>query len=412
MGIQLGTTVASVKFGNAAASGVVVAPRPVPTFTISTVGAAPILDKETYINASYEIAEPGAPTVAGTLRIRGRGNWTWTQPKKPYRLNFDTATAPLGMTAVQKNWALLASYEDPRKIAHILGLTLGANMSGLDWTPQFRPVEVTLNGDYLGLYLLTDLVRRETGRVEGSGVGTSGDALTGTWLAEISRRYGSEGAPGFTTPRDTMIQFEDPEVDLASVDPTVAAQAQYFRDWMEDFEDALYGASWLDPQVGYARLVDMESFADWWLVNELGSNQDSWFESSVKLWKERDSLGGKLHMGPLWDFGISFGNVVNISHDPTGWNTIAARGQGPGATWIVRMRQDPAFQAVAAARWAHLKTRIPSLLTAVDGYVTMQAAAIDRDETRWSFPHTNLATARSFVKTWITQRVEWITANL
>lgn len=377
-----------------------------PTFRIATAGGAPIVSTDTYVDATYTLSLPGEGVETGGLRIRGRGNYTWALPKKPYRLNFDTATAPLGMTALQRNWALLANHDDPRKIANITGFTLGTQMDGLTWTPEFRCVELVLNDDFLGLYLLTDLVRLEAGRVPGAEVdGVTGDGLTGTWLAEISRRYIAEGDPGFTTSQEVMIQFEDPEVDLASLVPDEVTQAEYFRDFIQTFENALYSPDFITT-ADYAQYVDMQSFVDWWLCNELGSNQDSSFESSAKLWKERDSDGGRLHMGPLWDFGISFGNVVNVPHATTGWYTI------PGANWIHRMLSDPTFKALALTRWTVLKTFIPNLLDTVDEYINLQGPANDRDVRRWGLSPEYASNSASYVKAWITARAAWIDANI
>lgn len=377
------------------------------TVNISTVGSAPILDTETYVNATFQLIDRKGVSQSGTLRIRGRGNYTWTLPKKPYRLNFPADRTVFGMAASQRDWALLANHDDPRKIANIVGFTLAAQMHGLDWTPEFRLVEVNLNGVYQGLYLLTDLVRLEPGRVEGESVdGITGDSLTGTWLAEISQRYITEGVPGFTTTRSVMVQYDDPEVDPASLDAEEAAQAVYFRDWIQAFENTLYGVTFTDPATGYRPLVDLQSFADWYLVNELGSNQDSQFGSSVKLWKERDSLGGKLHIGPIWDMGIAFGNVVNEAHPTTGWYVI------PGAKWIARMLEDPTFQTLVETRWAYLLTLLPSIYNTIDRSMGLQAAAIARDTTRWGASAVDTAAAATFVKDWIAARAAWITANL
>lgn len=384
---------------------------PLPLLSIRTASGNLPTNTTDYLDATYSLTDPDGAATAGAVRIRGRGNYTWTLPKKPWRLNFGTATAPLGMTASQRNWALLANHDDPRKVANILGLTLGAQMSGLDWTPQFRQVELHLNGVYWGLYLLTDLVRMEAGRVSGPEVtGVTGDTLTGTWLAEINRRYVGDGEPGFTTTRDVKIQFDEPSVDLLSADPVKAAQAAYFRDWIQAFENRLFSVNFLDPQVGYAPLVDMTSFADWYLVNEFGSNQDSWFESSCKIWKERDSLGGRLHMGPLWDMGISFGNEVNVDHAPDAWNTINAT--APGATWIKRMMSDPTFKALLLERWAVLKTHLPLLAATVDDAYARQSPAIDRDEDRWALTHINPASEAAYVKGWMVARAAWMDSVL
>lgn len=374
------------------------------TMTINTAGGAPIVSKVDYVNASYTITRRSGRVESGTLRIRGRGNYTWGSPKKPYRLNFDAKSSPMGLAAKEKNWALIANHDDPRKIANILGLTLGSWLTGLAWTPQFEILEVTINGDYLGLYLLTDLVRIEPKRIDGPEATTSD--YTGTWLAEISSRYVSEGEPGFTTTHTVPIQFDTPAVDLASPVPATAAAAQWFRSQIQTFEDALYAETWLDGSAGYAKYIDMQSFVDWWLVNEFGSNQDSQFESSCKLHLTAVGAGRKLAMGPLWDFGISFGNVVNTPHPATGWWVI------PQADWIDRMVHDPTFKALAVTRWTYILGRLPELLNTVDRFMRSQQEAISRDETRWGTPHIDITTEINYVRKWMTDRAAWISVSL
>lgn len=369
-----------------------------PTVYINTDGGAPIVDTENYVPATMILATLEEPNVRKRLRIRGRGNYTWLLPKKPYRLNFDQAYAPLGLTAVQRNWALLANHDDPRKIAYATAWMLGQQMDGLVWTPEFRPVEVVLNDDYVGLYLLSDLVRVEDDRVPGEQVDDDGaNGRSGTWLAEISVRATAELVPHFITGQGVVVQYEDPEEELIP---------SYFAEWIENFEDTLYGPDWLDPVHGYARHIEMEAFVDWWLMNDFGSNQDSGFESSVKLWKERDSLGGKLRLGPLWDFSISFGNAVNTPHPTTGWYTI------PNASWVYRMLADPAFRALAATRWTELKSHLAGIYTAQDDLIADQATAMLRDEARWGLAHTDPEDGVTFTQNWMEARRAWIDANL
>lgn len=372
-----------------------------PVVQIATDGAAPILDTVTYVPGSYTITDTDGGVVhSGALDIRGRGNSTWALPKKPYRLKLGTATALLGMAASQKNWALLANHYDKAKVSNALAFTIGAGMSGLTWTPQYRIVEVVLNGDYLGLYQLADLVRRETGRIPGSAVsGTSGDSITGTWLMEVSRKDRDASVPGFDTTRGAGILWDDPEAPNAQ-------QQAYITGYVQAFEDALFSTSFMDPATGWRAYADESSFADWYLVQELLRNQDSQMWSSCKLWKPR---GGKLHMGPLWDFDLSAGigwndadTSISANAPATGFYT-----QLGGGFWFTRLWLDGAFRTTLQQRWPAVVHALGDYATFVDRLIDAETLAVGRDDKRWTTT-TYQPYHADYRKRWLAQRVTWL----
>ncbi len=388
---------------------------------IETVGAAPVVSRVDYVNGSYTLRGLDE-YLTGTLRIRGRGHSTWDLEKKPYRLNFDVAIAPLGMTATQKNWALLANHLDPSKIRNAFAFTVGQAMDGLEWTPQFRPLEVYLNGDYLGLYQITDLVRVEAGRLSlTKATGTTGLALTGGYLLERDLHYLVTGDPGFTTPRATTIAFDDP-------DGTSATQAAYLQDWIEDFEDRLFAGSWLDPVEGYAARLDVDSFVDWYWVNELVKTWDAPQDLSGKCYKKRDAPGvpGRLFGGPLWDFDLSFGMRWSVEDGSAPTNSLAPEGwhvresefpegwyEEHVAVWTPRMFEDPAFSAAVEARWATLAAVLDDLDPEawIDAQIADVAEAMQRDATRWDY-ELDVTQEAATAKAWISDRITWIAAEM
>ncbi|MBK7793756.1 MAG: CotH kinase family protein, partial [Betaproteobacteria bacterium] len=147
-----------------------------PQLRIATKHGAPILSKEVYVDATYVLTNPAAavPDVALNGKIRGRGNSTWGQPKNPYKLQFSNdagyakITDVLGMKK-QRNWALLADYFDRSLLRNKLALSLGSSSvfaDGLKWTPSGQHVEVWLNDDYVGVYLLTEDIRIDPARLD------------------------------------------------------------------------------------------------------------------------------------------------------------------------------------------------------------------------------------------------------
>ena len=167
-----------------------------PVMFINTENSQPITSKEEYIFAYYyidnmgneEFENVGSEDAPQPLEIRGRGNYTWSDfDKKPYRLKLDAKTSLLGMKR-NKHWALMANADD-----YLGGLrnTVGYELSrrlGLAWTPAQQPVEVVLNGDYIGLYMLTETIRVEPDRVnvtQQADYETSPFVVSGGWLVEI-----------------------------------------------------------------------------------------------------------------------------------------------------------------------------------------------------------------------------------
>lgn len=373
-----------------------------PVVQIDTGGVA-VDSKETYVPGTYTITDTDGGVVhSGALNIKGRGNTTWNQPKKPYRLQLASKTALLGMSASQKNWALLANYLDHAKVNTHLAYTLGARLSGLTWTPQYRVVEVVLNGDYLGLYQLCDLVRMESGRLdEDPPDADTGSGLTGTYLLEADNKEqpgypGESDDPGWATSHGQWIIYDDP-----AEDDLTAAQIAYIQGYIDDFETALYGTGFADPDTGWRAWADEASFVDWYIVQELFANSDSALWSSCKMWKARD---GKLHMGPLWDFDLSLGEPEGWYTDPTAWVTRAAG-------WYTRLFADDTFADAVAARWPQVLEALGDYEQAIDRLIDAETLAIGRDDKRWTrTTYTPLQADKR--KRWLAARIAWLGAQL
>lgn len=369
-----------------------------PKVVIDTEGAAPIVSKVTYINATITITGD-YPLAARSTQIRGRGNSTWEADKKPYRINLTTAASLVpGMTA-DRAWVLLANFFDPERLRSATAFEIAHRVTGLPWVPTFRNVEVILNGDSIGLYQLGEHVKIAASRINIASAGTTGLALTGGYTLA----FDANDPTLFTTTHDSLpVNMDDP-------DGANATQLAYISAHVNAFETALYGADWLDPVLGYARYVDLDSFAAWYLVEELTGNEDSDFFKSCKFYKARDpdvSTLGKLFMGPVWDFDLSLGNLFSGERDPEG---IYVR---PGATWFVRMFDDPTFAALIATRWAALKASLTTGTTIYD-FVDATAAAIsygaNRELIRWANGNViDSATAAGTVKTWLTARIAYL----
>lgn len=372
-----------------------------PVLQIDTGGVA-ITSKDVYVPGAYTITTPGQGVVhADALQIKGRGNSTWGWPKKPYRLNLYTKTSPLGMTANQKNWAILANYMDPSRLGNAFAWELGKRMSGLVWTPEYRVVEVVLNGDYLGLYQLCDLVRVESGRVPGTAANAdTGLGVTGTWLLELDNKEAGWGLAGFRSAVfNNFVLYDTPET------PTVAQAA-----WVQASIAALEAAIQVGDWATWTTMADPVSFADWFLINELIYNIDSNFWSSCKLWRSRDTatVPGKWHLGPLWDQDLSLGISSLTEHTPaTGWRTR-------NASWLDRLwSTDLQWRLLLQQRWQVLMDAFDGMggLSWLDATMASYSRAWADDQRRWGGVRFQ-AQEVDYRKRWLSARIAWLDAQI
>ena len=274
----------------------------------------------------------GTVTLDGVTRVtevRGRGNSTWGWAKKPYKLKLEDDAALVGSREYDE-WVLLAGYADRSSLRTAAAFAIAAQ-TRLQWTPRFRFVEVVLNGQSQGLYMLTEQVEQGKGRV---------DLPDDGYLLEINQRYLRDDEPGFRTRRGTPVAFKDP-------DEITKQQRREVRRAVSRFEKVLYGPDFADPETGYAAYVNVRKLIDWYLVEELFANQDSNFQSSVHFsWVP----GKRFVFGPVWDFDLSAGSRWKASSQPDSWVDPRRAPLGrpdAGGPGLLRARQEPVGPAQA-----------------------------------------------------------------
>ncbi len=320
--------------------------RTLPIVYVNTDGKKAVSDTETQIpcgiyidsvRAQYHSLGSVASPIRGT--IKGRGNWTWNGfDKKPYKIKFDVKQKVLGMPN-NRHLCLMAYADD------YLGFLKGpagfalSRAIGLRWTPRQVPVELVLNGKYMGLYFLTEHVRIASNRVhihEQADQETHPDSISGGWLVEIDN-YPSENNIEFYegNGQHVMISLREPEV-LSS------AQRNYLESQIAALNDALY-APITNNQSPVTNLLDIDEAAKYYLVQEIMEDCES-YHGSCFLYKDRDSLGmaDKWKFGPVWDFGNAYDRRQEtwIYENPT-WPQY----------WIGQLATIPAFQQAVSEQW-------------------------------------------------------------
>lgn len=368
-----------------------------PVIRIDTDQRRPILDKENYVPGVFDLDPNGSQYDAytGNVEIRGRGNSTWGAAKKPYRVRLETSTSLMGIPK-SRHWVLLANAFDQSQLRSYTAHEV-AEATDLDWTPTYRHVELILNGEYVGVYQLTEQIRIAGARVdieEMSEDDNEGEAVTGGYMLELDDRLEENNEPGFRTGRKMPVVIKDP-------DPATPQQHNYIRNYVQAFEDALYAPNFDHPTEGYRQYLDVDSFVDWYLIQEITRQQDAFF-SSTFITKDRNGI---LKFGPIWDFDMSMGtDQGNAGRDYTGWYVRQKGG------WAQRFFIDQSLLDQIGQRFDELKPQFDEIPDRIRNVGNSLADAIVSDQLRWNYTLSETQTT-DYVSTWLENRLEWMDQN-
>ena len=274
----------------------------------------------------------------------------------------------------QRNWALLADYFDRSLIRNKLALSLGSSSvfaDGLKWTPSGQHVEVWLNDDYVGVYLLTEDIRIDPARLNLKKMSSNPAAneVDGGYIVEVDFRLdcykGADLDLQLVTPQGVPFCIDTP--DEEAITP---AQLAYIKSLLVEVENDLYGPNRLDR-------INPASFVDWYLLQELFRNNDAIFISSDFMWKDTAAAANPkdrlLNMGPLWDFDRSAGNV-NYNDN---WKTEGCWVSKPyQPNWFSRLFDNPDFLALTLSRWKQKRPALEAFVNvSIDTYARRLAVA-------------------------------------
>ena len=367
-----------------------------PIVYINTEDKKAIESKDEYVKGTVRIVSNnvnGIPDFEASMKIKGRGNSTWQLPKKPYKMKFDSKVSLLGEPE-DKEWVLLANYTDKTQLRNEIAFFMG-EMSALEYTPRTNFVEVVLNGVYNGTYQLGEQVKIAKNRVN---VGDDG------YLLEIDAKADPEDITFKVKHIGEVINIKDPDVEIGS------EAYNYVVSYLEETDNALFSENFADPTNGYSKYIDVESFVDWYVINEIAKNNDAIFYSSCYMNLSRD---GKLKMGPLWDYDIAFGNVNYLGNDnPEGFWILEK------VTWYKRLFKDPKFVELVKERFAYFYGRRNDIFAEINSNADyLQYAALENNN-KWgilynyTWPNSDiLGTYQNEVqnmKNWINRRLEWL----
>lgn len=393
---------------------------PMPTFSgtlpvlyINTEGHQDIVSKEEYLQADWWLDAMGiegyesigtADSPLGT-QIKGRGNSTWfNRDKKPFRLKLDTKQAMLGMPA-NRHWVLLANTDYwMGQMNDVLPFEIGRRM-GMAWNPRIEPVEVVLNGQYIGMYFLTEHIRAGKNRVniiEQDDGETDPEKITGGWIVEIDN-YKEPGGIVFTEGNGN--QFF---VTLHSPEELSNEQREYITDFLNRADNAIYMQ---DKRLNFwEKYIDVDSLAIFYIVQEAVDNPEA-FSGSCFMHKERGE-DTKLIFGPLWDCGSSFYRYKKTYP----FNEFIYQNL-PGfclSRWIAEIAKFPHFQTQVRYHWHRFYHDVYPLM---DEYIDEFTAKIERagnaDFVRWPQYSSNEIKYRAnhYLKPCFHKKVTWLNSK-
>ena len=371
---------------------------------------------------------------SGPIGISKRGSSSQMFPKKQWAFETrDNQGAPYDVTmfnmAWDNDWVLYAPYSDKSLIRNVLAYQMGWDLGV--YAPRTKLVEVVLNGSYEGVYVLTEKIKRKDGKVGSNDVEieeNEGNDITGDYILKLDKTT-SGGVVAWYSPvppyaganQAVGFQYHDPKFDELSV-----FQKNYIQDYITNFENALNGPNFLDPNLGYKPYIDINSFIAFFLVNEISKNVDGYRISSF-LHKLRTSEGGLIHAGPLWDFNLAFGNadycqgayVSNWQMDFYQW----CGGKVP--FWWNKLTQDPAYTNDLHCKWLEMRQGVwhtDSLMQRIDSLALYLNEAQQRNFQRWDilnnyvWPNQYIGGSFSaeinYLKNWITTRITWMDNNM
>ncbi len=427
-----------------------------PQFAVELQGDE-IVD-EPKVPALLKVYEEDGLTFDGHIGIEYRGATSQVLfDKKSYGVetwdeNGDDIDADLLGFPEEEDWILYGPYSDKTLIRNVFVYTLARNLGR--YASRTRFVELYIDGSYNGVYVFMEKIKRDDVRLDLSDLDpdeNSPEEITGGYILKIDKTAGDPGGGdaaytellGFRSQysvsgneiayepygdkqsEETYFLYEDP-----AYEDITDQQKEYIQTYMHEFETALLNDTDDDfnGEYTFTEYADLDSFVDFFLINELAHNADA-YRISTFMHKDR---GGKLKMGPVWDFNLSLGNdEQDFRQSPETW--IYQYNQNlPGDLWLVpfwwtRLADDPMFRSRVKERWEELRagdwsnSSLHQLVTDLTEPL-IEDGAVDRNFDRWpvlgQHVYGNYQTYETYeeevqyLSDWLDQRLTWMDAEL
>ena len=375
----------------------------IPRVVIETDNRIAVEDRETEIPAKMQIwGESSAESEIWGLTIRGRGNSSWSMPKKSYKIEFEKKQSILGMPK-NKDWVLIANYVDKTLMRNYATYRLALALESY-YTPKCEFVEMYLNGSYLGVYLLVESIKVGKNRVNIPDNGYS-------YIVEVDGKYKENEQVVFS---DVItgdgigkpFRVHSPKNAASNVLDTVQKHIEKFELFLKNVEEENIDVvdSWID--------VD-ESIKHYW-VQEFTKNPDAEFFTSVYFsWVQGESI----KMGPVWDFDMAFGNHTNEKINlRTQWHIRPKY-------WNKYLFKNAEYKNKANLYWNEKRSYFVAVLDSIEACRKKLEKAAMNNFKKWNVlgntenwwrvqkPYGSYDDAVEDLKNWISERINWIDAE-
>lgn len=362
----------------------------------------------------------------GHIGIEKRGSISQLWPQKSYGLETrdslgNNLNAPIIGMPKENDWVLYGPHDDKTLMRNAISYLIGNRMG--KWAPRTKHCEVSFVSifnllDYQGTYVMLEKIKRDKNRVDISKLDkndNAGDSLTGGYIIAVDGNIWTPDS-GFYSNIQTNLFFE---YKYPKGDEITPQQRNYIKAYIDSFETALNGPNFSNPLTGFRKYADEFSFIDFFIIQELSKNLDSYRRSSY-LYKDKNSKGGKLIAGPFWDFNSAWGgpNQCNFEKD-TGWayqQTCWIHGNTyPIPFWWSKFLKDSTFANNLKCKWIQYRSTFldtASLFHDLDSMRIYLTDAASRHYSEFNFNNYNFKNQVDSLKKWIAKRMAWMDANM
>ncbi len=364
---------------------------------------------------------------SGKISIEQRGESSIGFKKKSYSIELqyedgsNNNVSILGLPE-ENDFVLYGPYSDKTLMKNVLSYELFRRTGR--WAPRTRYIEIILNGEYRGVYVLTEKLKRDKNRVDIDKLNekdVTPQEISGGYILRHDKKIKLSSEEYWTSPviqpyhERMWYEYYDPEIKKLTDD-----QAIYIKDWMQNFDEVMSGSSFNDENNGYRKYIRTRSFVDMMFLNEISKGIDNYLFSTY-FYKENDEDGGQLNAGPPWDYNLGYGNV-NYGED---WDAAETYGwcytQGSRIYWFERLMEDESYRNLVYCRWTKFRETIYSddnIESIIDSCVTVLGDAVDRNYDKYPilgeyfwpalyFPDTYEEEV-DILKDWLFERLQWI----
>lgn len=375
---------------------------------------------------------------SGKAGIEYRGSSSMMFPKK--NMGFETRNADgtnadvalLGLPE-ENDWVLHGPYSDKTLIRNYLAYNLALAMG--KYAPRTKMCEVYIDEVYQGFYILVEKIKRDKNRVDLAKIeatDVTGMSLTGGYIVKIDRSADNSYTDGFFSeydgtgtgggPRQKKVFYAWSYPDRTDILP---AQKDYITRKIRDFENIMVSWFYNDPKMGYTNVIDVPSFIDYWIMVETSKNTDG-YRLSAYLHKDRDDRDPLIHMGPVWDYDLAFGNADYLeAFNTSGWNYLVPADGWGNPIWWNKLMNDNDFRNRLKCRWLELRSTILSntaVVSTIDQAISQVGDAATRNFDKWPiqgkyvwptpFIGKTYNEDVNYMKDWMVMRLTWIDSTL